>query len=205
MIKNEHGHCMNRNGRYVPPKTIPLHLKRRDETVTKIMAIVDKENERMKKSKAAIFQLVNNYIDFLKKRVGDTEKSTEGNLTLSDYANLNQVDISISNNISFDENLNIAKSLIDKCLKKWSAKSNVALKAVIQEAFNIDKKGRVNSNMILRLLALHIEDKDFLAAQKLIKDSIQSTGTRQYTNFKRRSNQKVDFKAVQLNFSVVEV
>lgn len=200
-VKNETGEWMNRNGRYVPPETINRATKKRDKVVGKIMKKTLALRMQMLLHKGWVQKEIEKYMKYLEKHAGVNDVDTKGNLTLSDYANLNAVEISVNDVITFDERLNLAKGIIDKCLRKWTGKSNRHIKAIVDEAFNVDKKGSVNKMMILRLLNIEIKDAEWMKAMNMIRESIDVTGTRKYLSFRKRTNCEEKFESLNLNFS----
>lgn len=198
MIKNDKGEAMNRNGRFIPISSIDKHLIARDRLVTKLIKRAQRLETRIQNEKQYIKTEVEKFLN----RYTDN-KTVEGNVQLSDYANLNLVIFRSNDIIRFDERLNSAKSYIDKCLKKWSSSANGNLRAIVTEAFNVDKKGRVNTFMILRLTKINIPDADWKKAIQLIQDSINIAGTRSYLSFQRRNSAEEEFQPVKLNFKDV--
>ena len=155
----------------------------------------------MRTVKEKILNEVMQYITELQQVNGIKKQETKGNYTLSDYANLNQVEVSINNVVEFDERLNLAKSLIDKCLIKWTKRGNQNVRAIVNDAFDVDKKGNVNKMRIFSLMSLKINDKDWKKAMELIRSSMQVTSTKQYLNIRTRENVIDKWNFVNLNFS----
>lgn len=89
-------------------------------------------------------------------------------------------------------------------MRRWTKNANVKIKSLIDEAFNIDKKGRVNKYMILRLTKLKMNDKEWDKAVSMILDSQQITGTRQYLTLRVRRDKDSKWVNVNLNFSSLE-
>jgi len=109
--------------------------------------------------------------------------------------------------IQFNEKLQIAKTIIDECLHKWSEGAHKNIRVLVDQAFQVDKKGKLNTSAILKLRTLNIRDKDWKRAMDLIADSIQVVGTKQYLNIRVRD---IDFDGtpgkwhtVNLNFSSI--
>ncbi len=200
-VINGNGEWLNRNGRFVQPSTINKAMKKRDKVVCKIMKRTEALNVKMAEHKAWVKAEIEAYMTWLKAHADVTDVETKGNMTLSDYANLQAVEISVNDIIVFDERLNLAKGIIDKCLRKWTGESNVNIKAIVDEAFNVDKKGSVNKMMIMRLLGIEIKDADWVKAMNMIRESIAIGGTRKYLAFRKRSSCEDEFKAMNLNFS----
>jgi len=202
---NKDGDWLNRNGKWTPAVNVQPHLKRRDAAVMKIVDRSLNLQARMIKEKAFLIGQVMKYIEYLKRQHGITEKSIDGNLTLSNYANTYQVDISINDMITFDERLNIAKTLIDNCLRRWTKRGRVEMRAIVGAAFNVDKKGKVNKYLILGLRNLNIRDKEWNRAMGLIINSMQVSGTRQYITFRTRADKDSKWDIINLNFSSLQI
>lgn len=202
-LKDKDGNWINRNGRPVPEANVDPIAKRRDAAVHKMVARALELADQMKKVKAEILNEVSEYITELQKINGVKKQDAKGNYQLSDYANLNQVQVAMNNVIEFDERLNVAKTLIDKCLVKWTKRGNQNVRAIINDAFDVDKKGNVNKMRIFGLMALQINDKDWKKAMELIRASMQVSDTRQYLNIRTRKSNIDKWDFVNLNFSSI--
>lgn len=195
------GNWINRNGRPIPEANVDPIAKKRDAAVTRMLADARELEAKMRAVKEKILNEVMQYITELQAANGIKKQDAKGNYTLSDYANLNQVEVSINNIIEFDERLNVAKSLIDKCLIKWTKRGNQNVRAIVNDAFDVDKKGNVNKMRIFSLMSLKINDKDWKKAMDLIRASMQVTSTKQYLNIRTRENVIDKWCFVNLNFS----
>lgn len=195
------GNWINRNNRPIPEANVDPVAKKRDAAVTRMLAEARELEAKMRLVKEKILNEVMQYITELQAANGIKKQETKGNYTLSDYANLNQVEVSINNVVEFDERLNLAKSLIDKCLIKWTKRGNQNVRAIVNDAFDVDKKGNVNKMRIFSLMSLKINDKDWEKAMELIRSSMQVTSTKQYLNIRTRENVIDKWSFVNLNFS----
>ena len=195
---------MNSNGNFVPKKNIPKIFQRRDAVVMKIFRRMEKLNALMKKAKAQNFADVNDYLDKLAKSSG-VNKGIKGNIMLSSYDNLFRVELSRNQIESFDEQLNIAKGIIDECIKDWSKGSNANLIPAISVAFQLDKNERFNTDAIWALTKLEIKDARWNKAMGLIKNSRQKVGSKDYMSVAKRKNHKGLFKSINMNFSSMEL
>lgn len=199
--KDDKGNWMNRNGKYVESKHIHKATKRKDFVVTKAFNIAFRLQERMKNDKVRIENLIKKYMKDIAKDAKIKDDAITGNMNLSDYANLISIDINTNDVLKFDENLNVAKALIDKCLKNWTAEGRSEMKAIVNNTFSVDKKGRFNRNAILDLRNIKINNPDWLKAMDYINKSLQIEGTRTYMQFMVRDGIKGKFKRINLNFS----
>ncbi|HMQ79188.1 MAG TPA: DUF3164 family protein [Ignavibacteria bacterium] len=200
-LKDSQGNWINRNGRPIPEANVDPIAKRRDDAVSRMVTKALKLEAEMRKVKEEILAEVMAYIGHLQQANSIKKQATKGNYTLSDYANLQQVQVSMNNIIEFDERLNLAKTLIDKCLIKWTKRGNQNVRAIINDAFDVDKKGNVNKMRIFGLMALQINDKDWKQAMELIRASMQVSDTRQYLNIRTRKNNFDKWDFINLNFS----
>lgn len=201
-LKDKEGNWLNRNGKPVPVKQINKVTKRKDLTVTKIMKKAIKLEVMMSKFKYEIMEEVNKYLKYVENNAG-VETNSKGNVVLSDYSGVNQIEISKNDMYEYDEKLIIAKDLIDECLVEWSSDSNINLKAIVSEAFNVDKKGKVNQYMIFRLTKLEINHPTWLKAMELIRQSQDVVGSRQYVSLRRRASPNDKYETINLNFSSI--
>jgi len=200
--KNNQGEWIDQRGRAVPAAYVPKIDKERDKVVEKIFREAERLQKRMQDFKEQLFKDVEKYLELLEKEVGAKGTDWKGNLTLTNFSGNRQIEIAINEMIGFDERLNIAKSKIDNCLKRWSGEANRNIQAIINEAFNVDKKGRINTTMVLKLTKLKIRDAEWNEAMKLIKDSIQINGSRRYVNIRRRTDNGM-WQTLNLNFSSI--
>jgi hypothetical protein len=184
-IKDTQGNWLDTRGTPVPPKYIDPIDKKRDDVVTKVVAEALKLEKTMKKSKTAVLKLVNSYLDLLGKEAGKDD--WKGNLTLRDFSGVSALEISISDLIRFDERLQMAKTIIDELVLVWGKSSRPELVTIIQQAFNVDKSGRINQAMVLRLLKLKINDPKWEEAIHLIRESIQVVDSRKTMTIKLRT------------------
>lgn len=197
------GNWINRNNRPIPEANVDPTAKLRDAAVNRMVEKTRKLEAEMKKLKSELVNEVALYLGKVQELNGVKKQETKGNYTLSDYANLQQVEVSMNNVIEFDERLNIAKSLIDKCILKWTKRGNQNVRALITDAFDVDKKGNVNKMRIIGLMSLNINDKDWKKAMQLIRESMQVSATRQYLNIRTRESILDKWNTVNLNFSSI--
>ncbi|MDA8412992.1 MAG: DUF3164 family protein [Desulfobacteraceae bacterium] len=131
---------------------------------------------------------------FKEKTLGDIQAFTElsaekygaklggkkGNVTLMSFDGRIKLQRSIDEHLVFDERLQAAKSLIDECINQWAENSDPKIKALIGDAFQVDKAGRLNVNRILGLRRLNFEDERWSRAMTAIGESLQVVGSKAY-------------------------
>jgi hypothetical protein len=199
--KNEEGYWIDAGGNAIPPKYIKDIDKKRDALVTKLFNGAKKINSDMVKFHKQLEINVQEYITELALNI-DIPGTWKGNLTLTGFSGVFQIEIDVKDYIVFDERLNIAKSLIDKFLiKKCDESGCDALRSVIHEAFNMDKKGKINRYMLRRLMRTNIKDEDWLKAMSLIRDAEQAVSSKRYVMFRYRDNPQAEWQTLSLNFA----
>lgn len=199
-VKNGEGFWMSPRGKAVDPEVISPLDKRRDRTVEQIVKAAARLENRMRVDKEKYLQKIDKYMSYIEKKF-HAERTGKGNLVLTNYSGTVQVEVKISDVIVFDEKLQIAKTMIDACLKKWGADANKNYRAVVDQAFEVDKTGQVNKYNIIRLMRLNIKDEGWKNAMAVLQKSQNITATRQYLNIKKRADLNSKWESINLNFS----
>ena len=168
------------NGQSIPTSIIRPEILKQDAIVTKTINRAIKLHDRMVADKNQFFEDVELYLQQVAEKNGLDWK---GNAVLNSFDGKYRVEIRFKERIQFGIELQLAKQKIDECLKAWSADSNVNLRAIISEAFQVDKKGEIAKYRILRLRRYNIKDQTWKEAMELIDQAIQVVSTKQYINF----------------------
>ncbi|MFA5718577.1 MAG: DUF3164 family protein, partial [Desulfobulbaceae bacterium] len=106
----------------------------------------------------------------------------------------------VSDQLDFNEKLQAAKSLIDECLREWTKDSRSEIRALIDQAFQVDKKGRINAKRILSLRQLKIDDPTWQRAMEAIADAVTVVGSRVYFRIYER-DEHGNYRQIPLDFS----
>lgn len=123
------------------------------------------------------------YLNDLAKRNG---LKWRGNAELVSFDESMKVEVRYRERIQFGVELQLAKQKIDECLKEWTSGSNEKLKAIIIEAFQVDRKGEIAKHRIFALRRYNIKDPVWKEAMELIDKAIQVTSSKQYIAVYRR-------------------
>ena len=183
-------------GREIPVKVLHTEIVEKDAAVKKAMDCAIKLQERILSDKQKMIQIIENYLNDAARRNGLEWK---GNALLISFDEKYRIEMRFREKIQFGIELQLAKQKIDECLKAWSADSNVNLRAIISEAFLVDKKGEIAKYRILRLRRYNIKDQTWKEAMELIDQAIQVVATKQYINFYER-DESGQFRQIILNF-----
>jgi len=198
--KGKNAKWLDPDGNSIPVKYIDKQAVCRDKLVCKVFGVVEKLSMKIQKEKGTISTLIHEYLDEIATKFNQDWK---GNTTLYDFSQTMKIDINISNRLAFTENLQIAKNMIDECVKRWSEESDDKIKVVIDRAFKTDKKGNLDTKMILKLRTIKFDDKDWKEAMELIADSIIIEGSKEYFVFSVKDEKTGIWEKKSLNFSAL--
>lgn len=190
-------------GRLIPESRVkPIDLLR-DQTVMRIIERGKALATQLAEFKADSFADVNTFVDVSLAEYQVKTRGTKGNLTLMTFDGRYKIVRQIAEHIQFDERLQAAKELIDTCLRRWTLDSDDKVKALINDAFQVDKEGRISTSRVLGLRRIHIEDEDWTRAMNAIADSIRVTGTKPYIRLYERVGDTEEYRAISLDLASV--
>lgn len=185
----------------------PIELVRpqdmlRDQLVRELFDEALKVNTALKAFKAKAGGDIQGFLDLVDQLYGAKARpgGDKGNVTLQTIDGLVRVQIQVSDLIRFeDAPLQACKKLVDECLAEWSADTGAELRAIVMNAFRVDKSGEINRGALLGLLRLEIQDPRWLEAMKALKDSIQPDSTKTYIRVHHRPTPDGVFVGVSLD------
>lgn len=190
----------NAKGHLIPVDKVKPVDKLRDEEVKTMIKVAKVLREDMQRAKRRLFASFNDLVALSAQEYEVVLGGKKGNTTLLSFDGRYKVQLAVSENIVFDERLQIAKHLIDECLTEWTQGSNDNIKALINQAFQVDKEGKISTHRVLSLRALDINDANWLRAMEAISDAVQVTDTKEYIRFYERDD-KGAYCQIALDFS----
>ncbi|MDR1250633.1 MAG: DUF3164 family protein [Treponema sp.] len=176
-------------GRQVPAELVREIDKLRDQTVRRIADQALKMKEDLDAFKQRIRDDISTFVELSASQYGRAWGGKKGNITLSTYDGAYRLVVSINDQLIFDERLQIARQIIGGCLDKWSSGARPEIRMLVNDAFQVDKAGKINAARVLGLRRLDIQDSDWQKAMKAITESIQVSGSKQYLRFYERNEQ----------------
>lgn len=194
---------INAEGHHVPVEKVRPEDKLEDDIVRELHGQALELQADIRDFKAEAFGTVSTFLSLLAEKYGTSRGGKKGNITLTSYDGLSRVQVAVQDYIQFGPQLQIAKQLVDECLQEWSDGANANLKAIVDQAFRVDKNNRLNTQAILGLRRLHISDEKWVKAMEAITDSIRVTSSKQYIRFYRRPVPEADFEAVNLDIAKI--
>lgn len=196
------GYMENAQGHQVPLAQVQEIDKARHELVMEKVAKVKAMHERLARLKAELMADVGAFVALSAEKYGAKVGGDKGNVTLLSYDGKFKIARQVAEHITFDERLQAAKALIDECLKDWTQGARSEIQALIDQAFQVDKEGKISTTRILGLRRLDIIDERWLKAMQAIGDSIQVTGTKSYVRIYERQENGA-YTAIPLDMAAV--
>jgi len=194
------GYRENAKGCLIPERNIREIDLKRDALVSGLIAQAKQHAGTLVTFKEAATQAIADFTkesaEAFKTKLG----GKKGNLTLYSYNGQYKVNYANSDFLVFDERLQIAKHLIDKCIKSWSHGANDNLMALINQAFAVDSEGNVNTKRVLELKQLKIDDANWKKAMEAIAQATQVVATKSYIRFYERQDNG-EYKQISLNIA----
>ncbi len=197
------GYMQDAKGALWPIETIREIDRTRDELVHEIVAKARAQSEQLAQFKAAVFGDIEAFIQLSGEKYGVAMGGKKGNVSLLSFDGRYKVQRAVSESLAFDERLQIAKELVNECIHLWSEGSRSEIRALINDAFQVDKEGRVNTARILSLRRLEISDEKWQLAMRAIGESIQVAGSKTYFRVYERVGDTAQYQPISLDIAGV--
>ena len=197
------GYMQDPQGRLVPVAMVKEIDKLRDQTVR---AIVDKAinlNHHLRTFKAEAFSDVAVFVETSTEQWGAKLGGSKGNVTLYTFDGRYRVERRVQELIRFDEQLQAAKALIDECITDWSTGSRDEIKVLVNDAFQVNKEGMVNTQRVLGLARLNITAEKWKRAMEAISASVTVVGSRSYIRVYERVGDTDTYRQIGLDLASV--
>ena len=167
-------------GTLVPEELVKPVDQLRDQLVSSIMNKIFKLRLDMESVKGQVLDDIDTFMTLAAAEYGVQLGGKKGNLTLATFDGKYRIIIKMSDRQSFTEGIYLGKELIDKCIEKWSDGANHNLKAIIDQAFQVNQSGKMDIRRVLALRKLDIKDPDWTKAMDIISDAIQVETSKQH-------------------------
>lgn len=193
-------HMENSKGHLVPIAMVREIDRTRDALVQEIVGAAKGVSTQIANFKTSVMGDIEAFVELSAERFDTKLGGSKGNITLLSFDGRYKVQRAMDEHIVFDERLQIAKTLIDECINTWSQGSRDEIRVLINDAFQVDQQGKVNTKRILGLRRLPIKDKRWDQAMNAIGESIQITGAKAYIRVYERQ-QDGSFQQIRLDVS----
>lgn len=198
------GYARDARGRLVPESLIKPIDRLRDDLVN---GIIDRSRGMARaigEFKADIDDEICSFLALSVAEYGVHYGGQRGNLQLLSFDGLRKVTKQIQDRLVFDERMMAAKDLIDECLTEWGQGSDPRITMIVQNAFQVDKRGRISTERVLGLRRLNIHDPKWKEAMQAITDSIQVESSKAYFRFYERDTVEDEWRTISVDIASVE-
>lgn len=193
------GYMQDQAGRLVPVSTVkPIDIER-DKLVADIIDKARALNGQIATFKTAVFGDIAAFIELSAEQYGAKVGGQKGNVTLMSFDGRYKVQRAIAEHISFDERLQAAKALIDECITDWSQGSRPEIQVLVNNAFQVDKEGNINTGRVLGLRRMQISDDRWQRAMSAISEAVQVVGSKSYIRVYERIGDSGEYRAIALD------
>lgn len=180
------GHRKNALGHLVPENMIkPVDLLR-DDLVKAVIKQGRELQTLISQFKTHTMSQVGDFVDLSAAEYGVQFGGAKGNVQLTSFDGQYMVRLAVGEHRHFDERIQAAKALIDKCITRWADGASAEIRALVDHAFRVNKQGHIDVAQVLSLRQLDIKDPEWLEAMEAIADAIQVTGTSTYLRLYER-------------------
>ena len=189
----------NAQGAFIPIENVKPVDKLRDDLVKNLMSKTKEVQKIIEDHRNICWEDIKAFLEISASEHGVKYGGEKGNITLLSYDGKYKMLIANQDYISFNEKLQVAKELIDDCIKKWSNGADRNLLALVNDAFKVDKQGKISTDKILGLRRLEINDPTWQEAMKAITDSITIEDSRRYIRFYERRDKDGKYEHISLS------
>ena len=194
---------MDASGRLIPEDMIKDIDKARHELVMEIVAKAKEQHLLLVTFKASTFADISAFVELSAEKYNAKVGGTKGNITLMSFDGKYKLVRQMQDNLAFDERLQAAKALIDACIKDWTQGSRSEIKALIDNAFQVDKEGKISTGRVLGLRRLDIKDPQWQSAMQAISDSVQVLGSKPYIRIYERVGDSDNYQPISLDLASI--
>lgn len=179
MIKEIDGtkYYLKSDGSLVPETQVKDIDKLRDQVVQKAAENLMDLKTRMIQEKAAVIEDILEFMDVSAEQYGVKLGGEKGNLTLTSIDSNVRLEYKNNDSITFNEQIQVAKQLIDAYLDDLTKDSNPELRTIVSAAFRL-RQGRIDVKSVLRLREYNISDERWRKAMDVIDDAKQIISTK---------------------------
>lgn len=181
------GYMMDANEHLVPIKTIKQIDLDRNKLVIDVVKKAKKIRDPLAEFKKQTSQRIEDFIKHSAAQYDAKVGGNKGNVSLYSFDGKYKLMRTFSDLLQFDEQIQVAKALIDECLITWSKGSNVNIKAIVLKAFKTDKQGNLSIQRVLELKTHNFKDEKWVQAMKAIDNSMHMVGRKSYLRIYERN------------------
>lgn len=199
--KAPEGYWIDVKGILTPEHLIKPIDKARDQLVGEIVERAIALNKALAEFKLSGFGDIAAFVDLSANEYGVNVGGKKGNVTLHTFDGRFKIQRAMQDRVSFDERIQAAKELIDACLSDWTEGARPEIRALINDAFRVDKTGFIRVAEVLKLRKLDINDERWQKAMLIIGEALQLVGTSSYIRVYERVGDSGQYRAIALDIA----
>jgi len=192
-------------GRLIPVEMVRDVDLLRDQVTQKLSEKAERLSASIKEFKAEALEDIRTFVELSAERYGVRMRGSKGNISLLTYDGRYKIQRAVADRLVFDERLQVAKELVDACITEWAVESRPEIRTLINDAFQVDREGKVNAGRILGLRRLNIEDARWQLAMQAISDSLQVQESTVYVRFYRKNDESDLYEPISLDIASTPV
>ncbi len=201
-LKDDQGNWLNSQGNPVAASYVTPRDKKRDAMVERLVKKALACQQKIAALRREVDEEFEAYMNYVATK-HNMQPNPGGNQQFTNFSGNKRVSVKRQGYIDFNEDINLAKQVIDGCLEKWSEGGNNNLKVVVFDAFKVDKKNQLDKQRILDLRNYNVKDKDWDKAMKLIDSAIYIASRKDYAGFQIREGKNQPWRTVPLDIAKV--
>lgn len=194
MQDNDEEFWLDAKGNRVRLANISATDQMKDEVARRLVEQAKGVQATMAEFKKTAFDEVMAAKGLIFEKYGVSLGGKKGNITLKSYDGSVEVQVAVADVISFGPELQAAKALIDECIEDWAEGANDNIRTLVEDAFQVNKAGRIDTGRVFGLRRLKMTDKKtgapdprWARAMDAIADAVQVDGSATYIRFYDRS------------------
>jgi hypothetical protein len=195
------GYKQDSQGRLVPVAAIKPVDQERDDLIYELVNEALNLRKMLRDFRCGANDDIEAFCDLSSEKYGAPAGGKKGNLTLTSFDGKYKIQRAISEVLAFDERLQAAKALIDQCITRWAKGASSEIRTLVQDAFQVDKAGNINTGRVLSLRRLSFDDDDWRNAMTAISDSLLVATTRSYLRFYERDDSTGAYLPINLDLA----
>lgn len=172
--------------------------KKQDTVVERTFKKVETLHNKMIAVKQQLMTALDDYLEWERKQA-EMERPESGAFTMNNYDQTKKVQVKIPRVINFDNRFQMAETLINEYLNELLEGSAAQVRAIVSEAFQRDKEGKLSAPAVIRLKRINIKDDRWKRAMNLIDESMKIEYAKRYVVLMRR-DKGGEWETLKMNF-----
>lgn len=188
---DEPRHLTNRKGHLVPIDLVKPDELLEHETVMAIHGYAMELMSQIARFRAHTYDDLGVLMELKREKYGIVPRGMKdggrGNVSFTSYDGKCKVEISVQDYVDYGAELQVAKELVDQYISEVSEGVSDEVHVLLNHAFDVDKKGKVNRQALYTLRSLNIDHPTWAKAMQAIMDSQRVQSTREFLRISDRN------------------